>query len=68
MARLGLSRKKDNFAPELFFEDYVCTEQAFDGIVGRSNALRSVLREIETVAPTDSTVLICTERPGPERN
>ena len=54
----GIAPKKDNFAPELFFEDYVCTEQAFDGIVGRSNALRSVLREIETVAPTDSTVLI----------
>src|SRR5262249_28740298 len=30
----------------------------FDGIVGRSGALRTVLREIRMVAPTDSTVLI----------
>jgi formate hydrogenlyase transcriptional activator len=30
----------------------------FEEIVGRSSALRSVLQEIETVAPTDSTVLI----------
>ena len=29
-----------------------------DGIVGRSAALRSVLAEVEMVAPTDSTVLI----------
>src|SRR6478609_5301394 len=32
-----------------------------DGIVGRSPALRSVLEEIDMVAPTDSTVLICGE-------
>ena len=30
----------------------------FDEIVGNSEALRTVLREIETVAPVDSTVLI----------
>ena len=40
------------------FDDEVCCEPGFDGIVGRSNALRTVLREIKTVAPTDSTVLI----------
>jgi formate hydrogenlyase transcriptional activator len=40
------------------FEDDVFGEQAFDGIVGRSSAMRGVLREIKTVAPTDSTVLI----------
>ena len=32
-----------------------------DGIVGRSAALCSVLEEIDMVAPTDSTVLICGE-------
>ena len=32
-----------------------------DGIVGRSTALRTVLAEVEMVAPTDSTVLICGE-------
>ncbi len=31
---------------------------SFDEIVGRSEALRRVLRQVETVAPTDSTVLI----------
>src|SRR5260370_14954836 len=34
------------------------SELNFEEIVGRSSALRSVLQEIETVAPTDSTVLI----------
>ena len=49
------AQAKDNLQP--LFEDEVC-EPGFDGIVGRSNALRTVLREIKTVAPTDSTVLI----------
>ena len=31
---------------------------SFDEIVGESQALRSVLKQVETVAPTDSTVLI----------
>ncbi|WP_410968695.1 sigma 54-interacting transcriptional regulator, partial [Salmonella sp. SAL4443] len=33
----------------------------FDEIIGRSPALARVLREIQTVAPTDSTVLISGE-------
>jgi formate hydrogenlyase transcriptional activator len=40
------------------YEDEAFGEPGFYGIVGRSNALRSVLHEIKTVAPTDSTVLI----------
>ena len=36
-------------------------EHGFEEIVGRSSTLRSVLRQIETVAPTDCTVLICGE-------
>ncbi len=32
-----------------------------EGIVGRSSALRSVLEQINMVAPTDATVLICGE-------
>ena len=35
-----------------------CDQSHFDGIVGESDALRSVLALIEVVAPTDSTVLI----------
>ena len=47
---------KDNLQPLL--EDETHGEPGFDRIVGRSNALRNVLREITLVAPTDSTVLI----------
>ena len=39
--------------------DYCATEQdVLEGIVGRSAALRNVLDQVQTVAPTDSTVLI----------
>ena len=47
-----LSREK------LYLEDEIRTERGFDEIIGRSASLRRVLRETETVAPTDSTVLI----------
>jgi formate hydrogenlyase transcriptional activator len=50
-----LSREK------LYLEDEIRTEQLFEEIVGRSPALTRVLHEIETVAPTDSTVLITGE-------
>ena len=36
-------------------------EHGFEEIVGRSATLRNVLQQIETVAPTDCTVLICGE-------
>ena len=36
-------------------------EQVFEGIVGRSAALRHMLRQVEVVAPTDSGVLILGE-------
>ena len=35
-----------------------CSERTFDQIIGQSNALESVLKAVELVAPTDSTVLI----------
>src|SRR5712691_10274625 len=37
-------------------EDVIC-----EGIVGQSVALRNVVTQLETVAPTDTTVLICGE-------
>ena len=49
---------KDGLSLEGLFDDEVGGEPDFDGIIGHSNALRSVLREIRMVAPTDSTVLI----------
>ena len=44
-----------------YSEDALRSEISFSEIVGQSAALRRVLKEVETVAPTDSTVLICGE-------
>jgi formate hydrogenlyase transcriptional activator len=43
---------------KLYLEGEIRTELKFEEIVGKSEALRRVLQEVETVAPTDSTVLI----------
>jgi formate hydrogenlyase transcriptional activator len=43
---------------KLYLEDEIRSEHGFEEIIGRSSAIRGVLRNIETVAPTDSTVLI----------
>jgi formate hydrogenlyase transcriptional activator len=51
------AQMKDGLALECL-DDEVGGEAGFDGIIGRSSALCAVLREIKTVAPTDSTVLI----------
>jgi formate hydrogenlyase transcriptional activator len=51
------AQTKDCLALECL-DDESGGEAGFDGIIGRSSALRNVLREIKTVAPTDSTVLI----------
>jgi formate hydrogenlyase transcriptional activator len=54
-----LSELKDKLAKEkLYLEEEVRTEHNFGEIVGNSAALRKVLKEVETVAPTNSTVLI----------
>jgi formate hydrogenlyase transcriptional activator len=50
---------KDQLAKEkLYFEDEIRTEMNFSQIIGNSSSLRKVLKHVETVAPTDSTVLI----------
>jgi transcriptional regulator with GAF, ATPase, and Fis domain len=41
-----------------YLEEEINLENHFDDIVGGSTGLRQVLKEIETVAPTDATVLI----------
>src|SRR5579871_2389162 len=54
-----VSELKDKLALEkLYLEDEIRSELKFEEIVGKSEALRRVLKEVETVAPTDSTVLI----------
>jgi len=50
---------KDKLTEEkLYLEDEIRTEYDFEEIVGESQSLKRVLRDVETVAPTDSTVLI----------
>jgi formate hydrogenlyase transcriptional activator len=50
---------KDKLAEEvIYLQDEIRTELKFEEIVGNSDVLRHVLAELETVAPTDSTVLI----------
>jgi formate hydrogenlyase transcriptional activator len=46
---------------KLYLEDEIRSDNQFEEIIGRSKALGRVLREIQTVAPTDSTVLISGE-------
>jgi formate hydrogenlyase transcriptional activator len=44
-----------------YLQQEVRTEHNFGDIFGESPVLRGVLQKVETVAPTDSTVLICGE-------
>src|ERR1700741_1313740 len=50
---------KDKLAQEkLYLEDEIRSEMNFAQMVGNSASLRKVLKQVETVSPTDSTVLI----------
>jgi len=54
-----IAQLKNKLAEEkLYLEDEIRSEQNFEEIIGESTALRNILKQIETVAPTDSTVLI----------
>jgi formate hydrogenlyase transcriptional activator len=54
-----ISELKDKLALEkLYLEDEIRSEMNFAQIIGNSLSLRKVLKRVETVAPTDSTVLI----------
>ena len=57
-----IAELKDKLAQEkLYLEDEIRGEMDFEGIVGQSSALRNVLGLVETVAPSDSTVLLLGE-------
>jgi len=57
-----IAELKDRLAQEkLYLEDEIRGEMDFEGIVGQSTALRHVLQLVETVAPSDSTVLLLGE-------
>ena len=50
---------KERLAEEkVYLEDEIRTDNRFEEIVGQSRALKATLKQLETVAPTDSTVLI----------
>jgi formate hydrogenlyase transcriptional activator len=62
MAYHEVAELKDKLAKEkLYLEDEIRGEIDFEGIVGQSSALRHVLNLVETVAPSDSTVLLLGE-------
>jgi formate hydrogenlyase transcriptional activator len=62
MAYREISLLKDKLAKEkLYLEEEIQTEYNFEEIVGDSQALKRVLKEVQTVAATDSTVLILGE-------
>ncbi len=48
-------------AENVYLQEEISREHNFEEIVGNSRALVEVLRRVETVAPTDSTVLITGE-------
>jgi formate hydrogenlyase transcriptional activator len=43
---------------KVYLEDEIRTDSRFEEIIGQSRALKAILKQVETVAPTDSTVLI----------
>jgi formate hydrogenlyase transcriptional activator len=57
-----ISELKDKLAQEkLYLEEEIRSEMNFENIVGNSAALNHVLELVETVAPSDSTVLLLGE-------
>ena len=62
LAYQQIAELKDKLNTEkLYLEDEIRSEYNFEEIVGESPALKRVLKHVETVAPTDSTVLILGE-------
>jgi formate hydrogenlyase transcriptional activator len=62
LAYQEIAELKEKLAQEkLYLEDEIRGELDFEGIVGQSSALRHVLQMVETVAGSDSTVLLLGE-------
>jgi len=62
LAYTEIADLKNRLAQEkLYLEEEIRGEMDFEGIVGQSSALRHVLQLVETVAPSDSTVLLLGE-------
>ncbi len=62
MAYQEISLLRDKLAKEkLYLEEEIQTAYNFEEIIGDSRALKLVLKEVQTVAATDSTVLVLGE-------
>jgi formate hydrogenlyase transcriptional activator len=62
LAYREIAELKDRLAQEkLYLEGEIRSEADFEGIIGQSSALRQVLQLVETVATSDSTVLLLGE-------
>ena len=62
LAYREIAELKEKLSQEkLYLEDEIRGEVDFEGIIGQSSALRHVLQLVETVAPSDSTVLLLGE-------
>ena len=62
LAYREIEELKNKLAKEkLYLEEEIRTEYNFEEIIGESTALKRILKQVETVAPTDSTVLILGE-------
>jgi formate hydrogenlyase transcriptional activator len=62
LAYREISELRDKLAQEkLYLEEEIRAEMGFERIIGNSAALKHVLQLVETVAPTDSTVLLLGE-------
>src|SRR5271154_719892 len=59
LAYREISELKDKLAQEkLYLEEEFRSEMGFEQIIGNSATLKHVLQQVETVAPSDSTVLL----------
>jgi formate hydrogenlyase transcriptional activator len=59
LAYRQIAELKDKLSEErLYLQDEIRTEHNFEEIIGDSPALKRILKQVETVASTDSTVLI----------
>ena len=62
LAYREIAELKNKLAEEkLYLEEEIRTDHNFEEVVGESTALKRALSQAETVAPTDSTVLVLGE-------
>ena len=62
LAYREIAELKEKLSEEkLYLQDEIRSEHNFEEIIGESQALKRILKQVETVAPTDSTVLLLGE-------